>query len=360
MFAGVLKAINDIQYEQLEVPSLKAGWVMVKVTYAAICGSDIPRVKVKGTYSFPTVPGHEFSGVISQLGPDVTDLREGERVTVYPLLPCGSCSYCTSDTENLCTNYNYLGSRCNGGFAEYVACPAKNVLRIPADVSLEEAALVEPLAVALRGVKRAGVRKGSTVVVFGLGPIGLFALQWAKKNGADNVIGIDRNAHKLEIALTVGADSVLNSTDENYLPRLRSLIEAHPVDVVLECSGANLFQDQAITTVKKGGVISLLGNPQKDTHFSEKTFQLLLRNEITVIGNWNSLSNLKESEWREVLHSLSTKAVSVMPVITHRFPLSMVREVFDNLHERKYDRYCKGVFVVDPSVVNPLDRSVRY
>ncbi|MBS3169515.1 galactitol-1-phosphate 5-dehydrogenase [Candidatus Woesearchaeota archaeon] len=347
MFAGVLKAIDNISYEEREIPPLKDDWILVNVKYAAICGSDIPRVKVKGTYSFPTVPGHEFSGIISQVGSQVDGFKPGDRVTVYPLVSCGSCSYCLNGNENLCGNYNYLGSRCDGGFAEYVVCPARNVIRVPENVSLEEAALVEPLSVALRGVKRAGVKRGGRVIIFGLGPIGLFAIQWAKKNGAVKIVGIDRNAHKLDIALRLGADFVLNSNEGDYLQKLHSIKSDYPFDVVLECSGSNLFQDQAITTVKKGGVISLLGNPQKETSFSEKTFQLLLRNEITLIGSWNSLIVPGENEWQEVLHSLSDGTISAMPVITHRFPLSEIKDVFDNLYERKYDHYCKGIFVVN-------------
>jgi L-iditol 2-dehydrogenase len=342
MKGAVLHAINDLRYDEVDLPPVGDNDVLVKVTAAGICGSDVPRVKSKGTYTFPTIPGHEFSGEISHAGAAVTSRQVGEKVAIYPLICCKKCTFCQQRKENLCEDYNYLGSRCNGGFAEYVVCPARNAIPIPDGVSLEAAALTEPLAVGLRGVKRGKVKSGDTVIVFGLGTIGLCTLLCAQMQGA-RVIGVDRNQHKLDIAKSMGAHAVINSTSPHYQDELH---QHGTLDVVVECSGANIFQDAAIAVVKKSGRIVLVGNPSSDVQFSEKRFQQLLRKEISVVGCWNSLITPGEHEWEEVLRALAAGKLQPLPLVTHRYGLHEAKQVFDQLHNKEVVGYCKGMFVL--------------
>lgn len=344
--AGVLEGINRMVLQDRSMPAINSQEVLVQVKCAAICGSDIPRVKVKGTYSFPTIPGHEFSGVIFKTGEEVSHLREGDRVTVYPLIPCDNCSFCNDHKFNLCENYNYLGSRCDGGFAEFVRCPAKNVIRLPASVSFEDAALVEPMAVAFRGVKKGEVCAGQRVVVFGLGAIGLFAIQWARVFGASLIIGVDRNKHKLDLGVKMGAQRVIDSQEGNFREKLLEMAGEGGADVVLECSGANVFADLAVSVVKKQGMISIVGNPKGDVVFGEKTYSQILRKEITMKGCWNSLISSQEHEWNIVLGHIAERNVVPSLAITHRFDLGEISQVFDDLFEQKIEGYCKGVFVL--------------
>ncbi|MBI2145819.1 galactitol-1-phosphate 5-dehydrogenase [Candidatus Woesearchaeota archaeon] len=357
-FAGILHGINDIRYQEHTPRAITGEEVQVAVKCAAICGSDIPRVKSKGTYKFPTIPGHEISGIVVEKGENIKSINAGDRVTVYPLMPCGICPPCQSHCPNLCENYNYLGSRCDGGFAEYVVCPAKNVIKIAPTVSFEAAALVEPMAVALRGIKKSNISSGDKVVVLGLGSVGLFAVQWAKIFGASVVIGVDRNPHKLKIAAAVGANYTINSLDYNYNAEFQKIFGAQGADVVIECSGANSFQELAITIVKKGGTISLIGNPQGDVTVKEKIFQQIVRKEITLKGSWNSVILPEEDEWGLVLDYLSAGRIDPVSIITHYFNLSDIKRVFDDLYERKIAGYCKGVFVInkhlDPATLNQV------
>jgi L-iditol 2-dehydrogenase len=331
MYAAVLHGINDIRYQEVPTPTPGIGEVLVKVKSAAICGSDIPRVKTKGTYNFPTIPCHEFSGVVDALGEGVESGWQGKRVAVYPLISCKKCDFCVSGKDNLCDNYNYLGSRCDGAFAQYVKTPVANLLPLPDAVTFEQASLIEPLGVAMRGLNKAGVKAGDEIVVFGLGTIGLSVVQLAIQRGA-RVTGIDRNSHKLEIARSFGATAVTN------------LEEVGKCDAVIECTGSEVFNQAAIEKVKKSGVIARLGNPSGVISFPESNFQNILRKELTITGVWNSLLLDNVNEWRDVL--------GVMPhlqpekIITHRFNLSDAKEVFDKLHAREYDGYCKGVFVL--------------
>ncbi|MEW5896144.1 MAG: galactitol-1-phosphate 5-dehydrogenase [Nanoarchaeota archaeon] len=347
-FAGVLYGVGDIRYEEVKISEINEREVLIAVKCAGICGSDIPRIKTKGTYSFPTIPGHELAGVVSEIGSNVTNVAINDRVTVYPLLSCGQCIYCKEGKDNLCDNYNYLGSRCDGGFAEFIKCPAENVLKIPDNISFEEAALVEPMAVALRGVKRGKIKLGDTVVVFGLGPIGLFAAKWAKINSASTVVGVDRNNYKLKLAKEMGGvDYAINLENKHCDSIVEKVIESEAADIVLECSGANVFQELAVGVVKKSGLISMVGNPKGDVLFKEKNFQKILRKEIILVGSWNSLIVSEENEWRETLENLASGKIRASPVISHRFKLSEIKEVFDYLHEKKYKNYCKGVFLME-------------
>ena len=189
MDALVLHGIGDLREEQVGVPEPKVGEVRVKIGYCGVCGSDIPRCFVKGTYHFPTVPGHEFAGIIDALGEGVDGFEVGQPVAVFPLLWCGKCEACERKAYAQCSDYDYLGSRSDGAFADYVTAPTANLIPVPDGVSLREAAMAEPAAVARHAVQRAGEMKdGESVAVFGAGPIGLMVAQWARAAGGDTIM----------------------------------------------------------------------------------------------------------------------------------------------------------------------------
>ena len=165
MNAWVLHDINDFRLEAVEEPILGEDEVLVEVKAAGICGSDIPRVYRNGTYSFPLIPGHEFSGVVTKAGAAVDMGWPGRRVGIFPLIPCMDCIPCRKKQYEMCRHYSYLGSRRNGGFAEYVAVPAANLIPLPDSVSFEEAAMLEPMAVAVHAMRRVGPRVSDTVAV---------------------------------------------------------------------------------------------------------------------------------------------------------------------------------------------------
>mgnify|MGYP002623509238 CR=1 FL=1 len=144
MQALVLHGIGDARYERIPRPAPGSGEVLVHIGFCGVCGSDIPRTFVKGTYRFPTVCGHEFAGVVEQVGEEVTEFAAGDRVAVFPLLWCGKCPACEQGRYVQCHDYDYLGSRSDGAFAEYVVAPAPNLLRVPENVSLEAASMTEP------------------------------------------------------------------------------------------------------------------------------------------------------------------------------------------------------------------------
>ena len=325
MRALVLHAVGDARLEDVPRPAPGPDEVLVRVGFCGVCGSDIPRVFVKGTYSFPTVCGHEFAGVVEACGREVDDFSPGDRVAVFPLLWCGRCGPCEEGRYVQCLEYDYLGSRSDGAFAEYVVAPRQNLLRVPDGVSLEEAAMTEPCAVALHAVRRGrGTRPGETVVVFGAGPIGLMVAQWARAMGASQVLVFDVVAEKLELARSLGFSLAFDSRSTD------------PIDAVLEATdglGAHLCLDgagvpatllQSLRAARRGGRVVLLGNPAADVTIPAPLLSQLMRREVEILGTWNSDFSAagNDDDWRVTLAAMADGTLQLNPLVSHRVPLT--------------------------------------
>ena len=193
MKAYVLHGIDDLKYDEVSVPDIGSNEVLVKVHAAGICGSDIPRIYKTGTYSYPLIPGHEFSGEVIEVGSDVENEWKRKRVGIFPLIPCKKCIPCQNKQYELCRHYSYLGSRTNGGFAEYVAVPEWNLIELPQNVTYEQAAMLEPMAVAIHAMRRAckgNEDNNRKIVVYGLGTIGILLAMYLKEADFSNVFVI--------------------------------------------------------------------------------------------------------------------------------------------------------------------------
>ena len=197
MKALVLESIGNLIYKEIPTPSPRRGEVLVNVKACGICSSDFDRCLRTGTYRFPTVPGHEFSGVVVSVGPEVDTSVIGNRVVVFPLLPCWKCAQCQIGAYARCQNYSYCGSRCDGGFAEYVCVPVWNIQPFDNRLDYATAALCEPAAVALHAVSTALISPGCRVGIVGTGTIGLLTGLWARNRGAV-VSFVARNMPKRE------------------------------------------------------------------------------------------------------------------------------------------------------------------
>jgi L-iditol 2-dehydrogenase len=329
--AAVLHKIDDLRVEEVPTPEIKEGWALIKVDSVGICGSDIPRVKKTGTYSFPLIPGHEFSGKV---------LETGEKVAVYPLIPCGKCPFCKIGLPNLCDHYDYLGSRRDGGFAQFVSVPKGNLIPVPENVSLEDAALTEPASVAQHAVKKSKLVKGGTVLVIGAGTIGYFAAQWAYVFGARKVIVIDIDTKKLEIiSKTIPAEVFIS--DASIIDKILSFTDGIGVDVSIEAVGSSKTIEVCFLATRKGGEIINIGNPESDITISSKSFAKLNRGELTITGSWNSIiSPSFKNEWRVTLENMSAGRINAKNIITHRFPLERINEAIDlmYLHKESYGK----------------------
>ncbi len=335
MKAAVLHAPGDLRIEQVPVPVTKENEALIRVRAAGICGSDLDRVMKTGTYKFPTIPGHEFCGEIETVPENNRGLEKGHKVAVAPILPCYKCDNCQQGNYGQCSNYNYLGSRTDGGFAEYVAAPIDNLIKLPDNITFTIGAAIEPAAVTLHGIMRLNIQAGDTVAVLGCGTIGLFAIQFAKIMGAGKVLAMDIDEDKLNVAKESGADFLFNAKEADVVPNM--IKTAGQINIVVETAGVSVTQIQALELVKTHGQILYLGTAHKDISIPPHTFERIVRGEITITGSWNSFSApFPGREWSSVITYLTQGRLKVEPYITHKFPLEKAPEVIKNMSERKF------------------------
>lgn len=335
MNACVLKEIGRLCYESVENPKPARGEVLLHIKYCGICSSDIDRIFKTGTYHFPTIPGHEFSGEIVELGEDVDGTYLGKRAVVYPLLPCFHCPSCEVGEYARCDSYSYFGSRRDGAFAEYVAVPIWNLVRFSDKLPFDLAALCEPATVALHAIRAAHIALGDTVVVIGSGTIGLLASMWARIHGASKVIVVGRGEEKLKTARELGFQHIISTLTQDAERKIRALTEEKGADTVLEMVGSSSAIRMAVCCVKKGGTVVLTGNPSGNIELERNVYWKILREELTLRGTWNSSYNSDQNDWTTVLEYMEKGILSVEKLITHQFPLREWKKAFEVLQNKE-------------------------
>ncbi len=336
MRALVLHGVGDLRIEPIGRPRPGPGQVRVRIGFCGVCGSDIPRIFVKGTYRFPTVCGHEMAGTVDFCGEGVDDLKPGDPVAVFPLLWCGRCAACERGAYVQCHDYDYLGSRRDGGFAECVVAPRRNLIRVPEGVSIEEAAMTEPAAVALHALKRAGsCAPGETAAIFGLGPIGLMVAQWARAMGASRVVLFDVAPAKVEFARRLGFPQAFDSRERDPVETLGSLTCGEGAHVSVDAAGAPPALVAALRAVRRGGRVVILGNPSGDVSLPAALISQLMRREAAVFATWNSEYSAagNDDDWRASLEAMASKKLDLRPLITHRVPLAESRGVLEAIRD---------------------------
>lgn len=340
MKAWVLHDINDIRYEDAEIPSPAPGEVLVSVKAAGICGSDIPRIYQTGAHVHPLIPGHEFSGQAVKTGDNVDSAWTGKRVGIFPLIPCRRCIACQKQQYEMCRDYSYLGSRRNGGFAEYVAVPEWNLIELPDNVSYEEAAMLEPMAVAVHAMRRVNPDKKDTAVICGLGTIGMFLLMFLKDAGIENVFVIGNKEFQKHTVLKMGLDesSYCDSRLQDAAEWVLAKTHGIGVDVFFECVGKNETVSQAVKLTAPGGRICLVGNPYSDMLLEKSVYWKILRNQLRITGTWNSsYTHAAEDDWHYVLDKLKRKRMTPEELISHRLDLQNAEQGFLTMLEKRED-----------------------
>lgn len=323
MKAAVWYGKKDIRIENRNPKNLESQEVKVKVAWGGICGSDLHA------YLHPeSVPidlkrilGHEFSGIIEEIGSDVEDLELGDRVCIYPMLFNNPDNAINERFKTL----DAIGAQIDGGFADYAILPEKAVFKIPKDLPLDIAAMVEPAAVAYQGIEDANVKKGNTVVVYGVGPIGLFSIAAAKSNGAKTIIAVDVNQNRLEYAKRVGANKIINSKSVNPIEEIRK-ISPEGADITIETAGVEEAFNQATQSTKIRGTMMILSFYTKNININVP--QSILFTGIKIIG---SVGYSRET-YDKVINELTRGELIAKPIITHRTNLdNITREGFEKL-----------------------------
>jgi L-iditol 2-dehydrogenase len=345
MMAAVLHSPGDLRYEEVDTPSIGDSDVLLKIRAAGNCGSDLQRIMVEGTYHLPCIPGHEFSGEIKKLGKSVKMFEVGDRVTAAPLIQCMKCEWCLQGQYNLCENYDYVGSRSDGSFAEYMKIPAFNLVKIPDKMDFEDAAIADPAAVAYHAIKRAnGVQVGENVVILGAGPIGMLASQWAKVMGAGCVIATDIIADKLKTLKNIGIDVTIDASTEDVVKRIMEVTNGLGADLIIETAGSVETHKQALLAARKRGRVVHVGRAYKDVCMPDEIFTKIFRRELNIYGSANSNFSPHAHEWKIVVDYIANGKIKVKPLISHRLPLSEIAETFKKMYMKEII-YNKIIFI---------------
>ena len=339
MKAWMLHDINDFRLDNIEEPVLHDGEVLVEVKAAGICGSDIPRVYQNGTYSFPLIPGHEFSGVVEKAGKAVDPGWIGKRVGIFPLVPCRACGPCRKEQYEMCRHYSYLGSRADGGFAEYAAVPAENLIILPDNVTFAEAAMLEPMAVAVHAMRRAAPDPADIAAVCGLGTIGLLLIMFLQEAGVKNILAIGNKEFQKQMLGKLGLpeEAWCDSRKEDAGRWMMEHTDGAGADIFFECVGKNETLTWAIDHAAPGGRVMLVGNPYSDMNLEKAVYWKILRNQLTVTGTWNSSFSGPQDDWHYVLERLAHKRIDPAALITHRFPLDKLDQGFHIMRDKTED-----------------------
>jgi (R,R)-butanediol dehydrogenase/meso-butanediol dehydrogenase/diacetyl reductase len=340
--AAVWHGRNDVRVEQVpEPPAPQPGQVKIRVTWCGICGTDLHEVLGGPLYipadaphpltgaQAPVILGHELSGRVVEVGPGVARVKAGDRVALCPIIGCQECHWCRSGLMGLCERIAFLGvSWHSGGFAEVANVYDYMCYPLPDEVSEEVGALVEPFAATLRALKRAAVEPGDTVAIVGSGPIGLMALQSARIVGAEQVIAFEPAARRQQLALTCGADAVVDPLIQDPVAAIRDLTHGAGADVVIECAGTQATGMLAGQIARRRGRIVVMGVFEQPTPLD---YTDLVYGEKTVMGTMGGYGVFEEA-----LSAMADGRFDGEPLITGRIGLDdIVNDGFEALIRHK-------------------------
>ncbi|NQT21545.1 MAG: alcohol dehydrogenase catalytic domain-containing protein [Planctomycetes bacterium] len=328
MKAAVFKEVGTIEITDIPMPACEPGGIVIKVGACAVCGTDV-KVYHHGHKHIvpPRVTGHELSGEIAEVGKDVKGYNVGDRVAVAPAVPCGECHYCLAGLQSMCDNLIAIGYACDGGFAEYMAVPPIAVRNgcvnfIPEGVSLEEAALAEPLACTINAAELTHTGIGQTVVVVGAGPIGCLHIMLSKALGATQTILIDISEERLDMSKMAQADLTINSAKADPIEAVKDATGGRGAEVVITACSVGVVQEQALEMVAKRGYVNFFGGLPKDNPYIKFNSNLLHYGEFYCVGTHGSAPRHNML----ALALLGAGKIKTLPLISHRLPIPKLLE----------------------------------
>ena len=348
MKACRLHAIDDFRCDEVKIPKPVGKQLLLKVEACGICGSDIPRAFELGTSKqrYPLTIGHEFGGTIVEVGEDADPALVGQRGAIFPCIPCMHCGPCMTADYAMCTDYDYLGSRSDGGFAEYCLIPSDWHF-IPCtnpDLHGDAFGLFEPCTVAQHVIRKSKITAGMNIVIFGAGPIGIMGARWAKIFGADHVIMVDVVEEKCAFAREHGCDEVINSTTTDLLPAIMEMTGGKEIDIAVEGTGFGSALGQCIEVTRTFGTVAMMGNPSRDSTIKLAQHSSILRKELNIVGVWNShYADTPINEWRFTMKMFDEGRMQVEDLISHRATLEDIPALARGIHDRTIN-ICKAIY----------------
>ena len=333
MKALVLEEYNHFVYKDVPEPILGTNDVLVRVRACGICGSDVHGMDGStGRRIPPLIMGHEASGVIAGVGSNVKKIQPGARVTFDSTVYCGTCFYCLRGDINLCNHRRVLGVSCdeyhqNGAFAEFVTVPQHIIYPLPEKISFAQSAMVEPCSVAYHAVERTPPSLNDTAVVVGAGIIGLLVVQILRAAKWRQIIALDIEPDKLELACKLGADIGLNPDRDDVISRIKKMTENRGTDAAFDAVGIDTSLKTAIGTLRKGGALTLIGNLSSNVNFP---LQTVVTGEFTINGSCAS-----RGEYPACLDMIAEGTVKVDALITAVAPLAEGDRWFRRLYQKE-------------------------
>ena len=355
MKAWVLQDIGRIIYKDVPDPEPGEAEALIWIKAAGLCGSDVPRIYRGGAHKMPLIPGHEFAGEVIAVGKWTDPKWLNKRVGVYPLIPCHSCTACQKGHHEMCRQYSYLGSRRNGGFAEYAAVPQGNLIELPDDMPYEQAAMLEPLSVAVHAMRRLSIAQEETVTVCGLGTIGMLLTMLLLERGIKNVLLIGNKEYQRKKALEMGIqeENICDCRKEDVPEWMKRRTGGNGTDVFFECVGRNQTISWAADLVAMGGKICLVGNPYTDMTLDRQTYWKILRNQLSLTGTWNSsffAADIPEerecTDWEYAMHLLEQGRLMPQRLISHRLRMPQLEQGLHIMRDKSED-YLKIMVCAD-------------
>lgn len=341
MKSAVFYGKGDLRVEEIKKPKAGVGEVVVKVMACGICGTDIHIYEGdEGAAATPpgTVLGHEFAGVVTEIGENVRNIKIGDRVCVDPNKLCGECYYCKSAVGHFCENMIGIGTTINGGFEEYCAVPQSQVYKIADTTTFEEAAMTEPVACCMHGIDLCDIKTDDTVAVIGCGMIGLIMLQLAKTAGAAKLIALEPNDEKREFAKKLGADICIDPLNEN----VAEILEKNGIvriTKVIECVGRTSTMKQAIELAGKKSTVMFFGLTAPDDTIDIKPFEIF-KKEIEIKASY-----INPYTQQRAIEMIDSKRIDVKSMIYKVVPLKDLPGILADKELRS-----KGKFIINPGV----------
>lgn len=323
MKAAFFTGIQQIEVRETTLPTPGAGEALVRNLASGVCGTDVHIFHGEpgsADVTAPVILGHEYAGIVEQIGAGVHHVAVGDRVTVDPNIYCGTCVHCRRGAKQMCEEMKAVGVTRDGGFGEYSLVPAAQLLPVSQQADIEAAAMAEPIACCIHGIDRAGIRPGDVVLVVGGGAIGLINVQLARNAGASCVILSEPVEMRRRVALEVGADAVVNPFEEDPLECIRAMTGKDGADVVIECVGNIPAIKQAVTCAGKGATVLLFSVPQVDASYALPLFDVF-KKELTIKGSFVN----PDTQSRAVA-LINAGRINVKPLITHRYALDQTEE----------------------------------
>ena len=317
---------DNMELLDIAIPQIQDSYVRVKVAYSGICGTDIHTFKGEYGSTYPVVLGHEFSGIVSEIGSNVKNIKVGDKITSETTFSiCGTCPYCLTQDYNLCASRKGIGTAVNGSMAEEVLLRADSVHVLNNDLSLESIALTEPLACCVHAtLEKTVVTKHDTVLIFGPGPIGNMVAQIAKSQGATVILaGITSDVKRLELAKSFGIDKTVDVLSEDLKKIVLEMTNGEGANKTFDCSGSIIAVNQGLALTKKLGDFVQVG--LFATPLVELNTEMIIQKELHYIG----CRSQKPSSWKKAIELMSNKQINTEELITKIVSLDSWREGFD-------------------------------